>query len=99
MPTILILANMELRGFGINVESLQELATVIKDDLGRIEEEAFRAAGKKFNFYSSKEVSQVLGLNKRGRACTNKNALRSCENPISNLVTLWRKLTTVQTKV
>ncbi|XP_031783753.1 DNA polymerase theta isoform X2 [Nasonia vitripennis] len=99
MPTILILANMELRGFGINVESLQELATVIKNDLGRIEEEAFRAAGRKFNFYSSKEVSQVLGLNKRGRACTNKNALKSCENPISNLVTLWRKLTTVQTKI
>ncbi|XP_058794541.1 DNA polymerase theta [Phymastichus coffea] len=99
MPTILILARMELRGFGINTPALQELSTVIKNDLSRAEEEAFRLAGRKFNFYSSKEVSQVLGLVKKGRGCTNKNTLRSCENPISKLVTLWRKLSTVQTKI
>lgn len=59
MPTIIILASMELRGFGIDTAALQELCGAIKDDLSRVEEEAFGLAGRKFNFYSSKEVSQV----------------------------------------
>ncbi|XP_011500903.1 PREDICTED: DNA polymerase theta-like [Ceratosolen solmsi marchali] len=99
MPTIIILANMELRGVGINMNSLQELSIAIKNDLSRIEEKAFNLAGRKFNFHSSKDVSQVLGLSKKGRGCTNKLALKSCENPISSLITLWRKLNTVQTKI
>ncbi|KAJ8675482.1 hypothetical protein QAD02_011268 [Eretmocerus hayati] len=98
MPTILTLASMEMRGFGINVDSLLELSVALKNDLARIELTAFKLAGRKFNFYSSKEVSQVLGLS-RGRGGTNKAALKSCENPISNLITLWRKLSTVQTKI
>uniref|UniRef100_A0ABD2WL81 DNA-directed DNA polymerase n=1 Tax=Trichogramma kaykai TaxID=54128 RepID=A0ABD2WL81_9HYME len=99
MPTIVILAKMELRGFGINSKSLLELASVIKQDLARTEETAFHLAGRKFNFYSPKDVSQVLGLTKKGRKCTNKNALKSCDNPLSNLITIWRKLSTVQTKI
>jgi hypothetical protein len=60
MPTIVILANMELKGVGINMNSLQELSIAIKSDLSRIEEKAFSLAGRKFNFYSPKEVSQVF---------------------------------------
>ncbi|XP_023248277.1 DNA polymerase theta [Copidosoma floridanum] len=99
MPTVIILAKMELRGFGINMSSLRELTTVMKNDLIRIEEKAYSLAGRKFNFNSSKEVSAVLGLSRRGRACTNKAALKSCENPISDLVTMWRKLKNVETKI
>ena len=62
MPTILILANIELRGFGINLPALQELSIVIKNDLSSIEENAFNLAGRKFNFYSSKDVAQVRSL-------------------------------------
>lgn len=59
MPTIIILAKMELRGFGVNLESLLELAAVVKNDVSQIEAEAFKLAGRKFNFYSTKDVQQV----------------------------------------
>ena len=50
---------MELRGFGVNLESLLELAAVVKNDVSQIEAEAFKLAGRKFNFYSTKDVQQV----------------------------------------
>ena len=60
MKTIIILAQMEIRGFRINYDALQELSTVIRGDLLTIEQKAFRLAGRKFNFSSSKEVSLVI---------------------------------------
>lgn len=59
MEIVIILAKMELRGFGINYDSINELSTVIKNDLDAIEQEAFKLAGQRFNFCSTKEVSLV----------------------------------------
>lgn len=50
---------MELRGFGVNTEALRELCGGIKNDLTSVEEQAYRLAGRKFNFYSTKDVTKV----------------------------------------
>lgn len=60
MPTNIILACMELRGFGINIDALKELSEAVRTDMTSIEEKAFNLAGRKFNFNSSKEVAQVM---------------------------------------
>ncbi|XP_044010406.1 DNA polymerase theta [Aphidius gifuensis] len=95
MKIVMILSRMELTGFGINLPALQELSTVIKQQLAQIENQAYTYAGKKFNFSSSKAVAQVLGLtndNNKKKISTNKVSLEMCDNPIANLITNWRKL-------
>lgn len=59
MRCITLLARMELSGFGIHLKSLQELSRVIEGEMFSLEERAYSLAGRKFNFSSSKEVSQV----------------------------------------
>lgn len=59
MRSITLLARMELTGFGIHLKSLQELSHVIESEMLSLKERAYSLAGRKFNFSSSKEVSQV----------------------------------------
>ncbi|KAG7210234.1 hypothetical protein KM043_011783 [Ampulex compressa] len=92
MRTIVLLAHMELTGIGICSKSLQELCSVINDEMSSLEEKAYSLFGKKFNFSSSKEVSKVLGLYKGKKISTNKAVLEQCENPIASLIISWRKL-------
>jgi len=53
------LACMELSGIGVNLKSLQELSSVISNEMLSLETKAYDLAGRKFNFSSSKEVGQV----------------------------------------
>ncbi|XP_043485514.1 DNA polymerase theta [Polistes fuscatus] len=99
MRSITLLARMELTGFGINLKSLQELSHVIEVEMSSLEERAFSLTGRKFNFSSSKEVSQILGLYKGKKISTNKAVLAQHNNPISSLIISWRKLNTTQTKI
>ncbi|XP_015182607.1 PREDICTED: DNA polymerase theta [Polistes dominula] len=99
MRSITLLARMELTGFGINLKSLQELSQVIEVEMSSLEERAFSLTGRKFNFSSSKEVSQILGLYKGKKTSTNKAVLAQHNNPISSLIISWRKLNTTQTKI
>ncbi|XP_046834318.1 DNA polymerase theta [Vespa crabro] len=100
MRTITLLARMELTGFGIHLKSLQELSRVIEGEMFSLKERAYSLAGRKFNFSSSKEVSQVLGLYKeKKKISTNKAVLEQYNNPISSLVISWRKLNATQTKI
>ncbi|KAL6260260.1 hypothetical protein P5V15_007793 [Pogonomyrmex californicus] len=99
MKIMTILACMELSGIGVNLKSLQELSTVISNEMQSLEIKAFDLAGRKFNFSSSKEVGQVLGLYKDKKISTSKAVLEKCDNPISNLVISWRKLSATRTKM
>ncbi|KAL0124938.1 hypothetical protein PUN28_006657 [Cardiocondyla obscurior] len=99
MKIIIILACMELSGIGINLKSLQELASVISNEMQALETKAYNLAGRKFNFSSSKEVGQVLGLYKDKKISTSKAVLEKCDNPISSLVISWRKLNSTKTKM
>lgn len=59
MKIMTTLACMELSGIGVNLKSLQELSSIISNELQSLETKAYDMAGKKFNFSSSKEVGQV----------------------------------------
>ncbi|KAF7378835.1 hypothetical protein HZH66_015069 [Vespula vulgaris] len=99
MRSITLLARMELTGFGIHLKSLQELSHVIEGEMLSLKERAYSLAGRKFNFSSSKEVSQVLGLYKGKKISTNKAVLEQYNNPISSIIISWRKLNTTQTMI
>ncbi|XP_014469442.1 PREDICTED: DNA polymerase theta isoform X2 [Dinoponera quadriceps] len=94
-----ILACMELSGIGVNVKTLQELSSVVLNEMQSLETKAYDLAGRKFNLSSSKEVGQVLGLYKDKKVSTSKAVLEKCDNPISRLVILWRKLSATKTKI
>ncbi|XP_032671376.1 DNA polymerase theta isoform X2 [Odontomachus brunneus] len=94
-----ILACMELSGIGVNLKSLQELSSVVLNEMQSLETRAYDLAGRKFNFSSSKEVGQVLGLYKDKKVSTSKAVLEKCDNPISRLVISWRKLSATKTKI
>lgn len=99
MGSVLLLSRMELTGFGINIAALQELSEVIQKQLLSIQEKAYRLAGKKFNFSSTKNVAQILGLDTGKKICTNKAVLERSQHPIANLVMNWRKLNATFIKI
>ncbi|XP_071632237.1 DNA polymerase theta isoform X1 [Temnothorax longispinosus] len=99
MKIMTTLACMELSGIGVNLKSLQELSSVISNEMESLETKAYNLAGRKFNFSSSKEVGQVLGLYKDKKVSTSKAVLEKCDNPISTLVISWRKLNATRTKM
>ncbi|EZA60981.1 DNA polymerase theta [Ooceraea biroi] len=99
MGTVTILACMELSGIGVDTKSLQELLSVISNKMQSLETKAYNLAGRKFNFSSSKDVGQVLGLYKDKKVSTSKTVLEKCDNPISSLVISWRKLSATKTKM
>lgn len=57
-----VLACMELSGIGVNLKTLQELSSVVLNEMQSLETRAYDLAGRKFNFSSSKEVGQVRTL-------------------------------------
>lgn len=59
MRIMTTLACMELSGIGVNLKSLQELSSVVSNEMQSLETKAYDLAGRKFNFSSSKEVGQV----------------------------------------
>ncbi|KYN42028.1 Helicase POLQ-like protein [Trachymyrmex septentrionalis] len=99
MRIMTTLACMELSGIGVNLKSLQELSSVVSNEMQSLETKAYNLAGRKFNFSSSKEVGQVLGLYKDKKVSTSKTVLEKCDNPISTLVISWRKLNATRTKM
>lgn len=62
MKIMTILACMELSGISVNLKSLQELSSVISNEMQSLETKAYDLAGRKFNFSSSKEVGQVCEI-------------------------------------
>ncbi|KYN17239.1 Helicase POLQ-like protein [Trachymyrmex cornetzi] len=99
MRIMTTLACMELSGIAVNLKSLQELSSVVSNEMQSLETKAYDLAGRKFNFSSSKEVGQVLGLYKDKKVSTSKTVLEKCDNPISTLVISWRKLNATKTKM
>ncbi|XP_015110592.1 DNA polymerase theta [Diachasma alloeum] len=99
MPTVVLLSRMELTGLGVNLQALQELSSVIQDELSSIESKAYALVGKKFNFSSSKSVAGVLGMDTTKKVCTNKAVLEASAHPIAKLVATWRKLSSTHSKM
>ncbi|MGI2907781.1 DNA polymerase I [Tolypothrix sp. VBCCA 56010] len=55
-----VLAEMEYTGFRINTDYLKELSQQLETDLVKLEQEAFKIAGEKFNLGSPKKLSEIL---------------------------------------
>ncbi|XP_012271353.1 DNA polymerase theta [Orussus abietinus] len=99
MRAVATLARMELTGLGVSLKSLQELLAVLQQETASLEQRSFAMAGRKFNFSSSKDVAQVLGMYKGKKVSTNKVVLEQSDNPIAKLIISWRKLNVTQTKM
>ncbi|MEA5502116.1 DNA polymerase I [Halotia wernerae UHCC 0503] len=59
-PLEVVLAEMEYTGVRINSAYLQELSQQLETDLARLEAQATKIAGEKFNLGSPKQLSQIL---------------------------------------
>lgn len=60
MPLISVLADMEYTGVSLNIESLNELATVLRTDILDLERKIFMLAGTEFNIGSPKQLGDIL---------------------------------------
>ncbi|XP_043257568.1 DNA polymerase theta [Colletes gigas] len=99
MEIVTLLARMELTGFGVSLKSLQDLSSAIHKEMISLQERAFELSGKKFNFSSSKEVGEILGLYKGKKVSINKVVLGQSDHPISSLIMSWRKLNATLSKI
>ncbi|XP_043519915.1 DNA polymerase theta [Frieseomelitta varia] len=99
MKTVILLACMELTGLGISLKSLQDLSSIVHEEMTSLEERAYALCGKRFNFSSSKQVGEILGLCKQKKISVNKAVLEQSDHPVSSLVMSWRKLNATQSKI
>lgn len=60
MPLMKILAKMEIEGFPLHKEKLDEFKEIFKEKKKIYQDEVFAYAGKQFNVNSSKQVAEVL---------------------------------------
>ena len=60
MPLVPVLAQMELNGVSIDVDSLAETSKEFTTKMGEIEREVYQLAGTEFNISSPKQVGEVL---------------------------------------
>lgn len=99
MKTIQCLAAMEVYGFGLSKVSLEQLVDTIKQQMTALENQVYSLAGRRFSITSSTEVAKVIGIYKGKRVSTSKQVLEKNENPISDIVLQWRKLSSTLTKM
>lgn len=59
-PLIIVLAKMEKRGIGIDVNFLKELKKWLEKDISLLADECFKIAGCVFNINSPKQLAEVL---------------------------------------
>lgn len=60
MPLIQVLADIEYRGFKVDLDELEALDAKITDQITEIESTIYRLAGKTFNINSPKQLGEVL---------------------------------------
>ena len=60
MPLIEVLADMEYRGFKVNVDALMQFSSRLDDKITSAEDDIYRAAGEKFNINSPKQLGLIL---------------------------------------
>ena len=60
MPSLLVLAKMELNGIGFSPEECNNQKEILEDRLGELEREAYNLARRSFSLTSPEDVAQVL---------------------------------------
>ena len=97
IPLVDTLADMEIEGFPIHVEVLDEFGDEYKKKLHELSEEIYALAGTTFNLASPKQVAEVLytrlGLSSNKKLSTDIDSLKEIqdEHPIVNKIIEYRK--------
>ena len=97
LPLISTLADMEIEGFPIHKEVLDELGDSYKKELSKLENEIYELAGEKFNIASSKQLAEILytklGLPSNRKGSTSFENLKELTelHPIVSKILEYRK--------
>ena len=97
IPLVDTLADMEIEGFPIHAEVLDEFGDVYKKKLHDLSEEIYALAGTSFNLASPRQVSEILytrlGLSANKKMSTDVEALKEIQNehPIVSKIMEYRK--------
>ena len=97
VPLIDTLADMEIEGFPLDVNKLDEFGDVYKEKQDALSKEIYEMAGEKFNLASPKQIADVLfnkmGLSANRKQSTSVDNLKDIadEHPIVNKILEYRK--------
>ena len=97
VPLIDTLADMEIEGFPLDKNKLDEFGDVYKQKCDVLAEEIYALAGEKFNLASPKQIGEVLfnkmGLKANRKLSTSVDNLKDIvdEHPIVNKILEYRK--------
>ncbi len=97
IPLVDTLADMEIEGFPIHVNVLDEFGETYKKKLHELSEEIYALAGTTFNLASPRQVGEILytklGLSANKKMSTDIEALKEIQNehPIVPLIMEYRK--------
>ncbi len=97
IPLIDTLADMEIEGFPLDGQMLDELGKEFKEKCRLLADEIYDMAGEKFNLSSPKQIGEILynkmGLSKNRKMSTSFEALKeiSHEHPIVEKILEYRK--------
>ena len=104
MPLALVLADMELTGVRIDIDSLQETSQLFTARMNEYEEQAYALSGQKFNISSPKQVGEVLfehlklsdkaKKTKTGQYVTSEEVLETLrtESPVVDYILKYRAM-------
>lgn len=97
IPLCNVLADMEIEGFPLDVDTLEKMGENFKTNLDNIKQRIYELAGEEFNIDSPKQVGEILytklGLPSSKKNSTSVDALKLLEDkhPIINEILLYRK--------
>lgn len=97
VPLIDTLADMEIEGFPLDVNKLDEFGDAYKEKQDSLSKEIYEMAGEKFNLASPKQIADVLfnkmGLSTNRKQSTSVDNLKDIadEHPIVNKILEYRK--------
>ena len=97
IPLVDTLADMEIEGFPIDSQILDEFGDVYKKKLHDLSEEIYALAGTTFNLASPKQISDILytrlGLSANKKMSTSVDSLKDIQDqhPIVNKILEYRK--------
>ncbi len=97
VPLIDTLADMEIEGFPLDADKLDEFGNVYKEKLDVLSKEIYDMAGEEFNIASPKQIGDVLynklGLKGNRKQSTSVDHLKDLvdEHPIVNKILEYRK--------
>ena len=105
MPLVPVLSRMEANGVRIDTENLQQISEAFGNEIRKIEEAIYKAAGMPFNIASPKQLGEVLferlridekaKKTKTGQYATGEDVLQKLahKHPIINMILDYRSFT------